>query len=141
MTTGNFNLLDKYALEWISTRSLLLAKSINKTTLDALREALKEGFTQGESIQQLTKRIEGYFSESEKYRAEAIARTEVQTAANRGTVQRYKSEGIEEFQWIANPMACEECLPLDGKIFSIDSGEEPPLHINCTCGIISVIPE
>jgi SPP1 gp7 family putative phage head morphogenesis protein len=135
------NLLDPKALAWIQSRSLLLAKEINKTTLDALRTLLSEGFERGDSIQTLTSTIEGYFKESEKYRAERIARTEVLTANNQGAVDRYKNEGIKEFEWLASPDSCEECLPLDGKIFPIDSGEQPPLHPNCTCGILSVIPE
>jgi SPP1 gp7 family putative phage head morphogenesis protein len=118
-----------------------LAKSINKTTIDALRKILSDGFAQGDSIQTLTGKLEGFFKESEKWRAEQIARTEVQTAANFGAVERYKSEGITEFEWLASPNSCEECLPLDGKRFPIDSGEQPPLHNNCTCGILAVIPE
>jgi SPP1 gp7 family putative phage head morphogenesis protein len=131
--------LDQSALEWINTRSLLLAKSMNKTTLDALRLALKEGFELGESIPQLTKRLEGYFSEAQKYRAKMVARTEVLTASNQGAVDRYKKEGIKEFEWLASPDSCEECSPLDGQKFSIDSGEQPPLHVNCRCSILSVL--
>ncbi len=136
-----FDLLDERALEWISTRSLLLAKSINKTTLDTLRSLLAEGFEKGESIRDLTKRIEGYFDESEKWRAEACARTETLTASNRGAIDRYKAEGIEEFEWLAAPDSCEECVPLDGQRFPIDSGEQPPRHVNCRCSVLSVIPE
>ena len=39
--------------------------------------ALSEGFEAGESMQQLSKRIEGYFTENAKYRSEMISRKEV----------------------------------------------------------------
>jgi SPP1 gp7 family putative phage head morphogenesis protein len=133
------NLLDPKALAWIKSRSLLLAKEINKTTLDALRTLLSEGFERGDSIQTLTNSIEGYFSENEKFRAERIARTETLTASNKGAVDRYQSEGIEEFEWLASPDSCEECTPLDGKIFPVDSGDQPPLHIQCRCSILPVV--
>ena len=127
------NLLDERALEWINTRSLLLAKLINKTTIDALKSILSEGFARGDSIGTLTKQLEGYFSDNEKWRAELVARTEVQTAANYGAVERYKSEGFTKFEWMSSPDACEECAPLDGKVFDVGSGEQPPLHPNCRC--------
>jgi len=67
--------------------------------MDALRKLLAEGFEQGESIQQLTKRIEGYFSENEKYRAELISRTEVISASNEGALHRYELEGIDKSEF------------------------------------------
>jgi SPP1 gp7 family putative phage head morphogenesis protein len=139
MTSGNFNLLDYRALQFIQTRSLLLAKSINKTTLDSLRVILADGFEKGESIKVLSKRIEGYFSENEKYRADMTARTEVITASNQGANDRYQAENVKEVEWLSSPDSCAECLELDGQIFPIDSGPRPCLHPNCSCGILPVI--
>jgi SPP1 gp7 family putative phage head morphogenesis protein len=130
--------LNEHSIDWINKRSLLLAKSINETTLKALREIIKIGYEQGESIATITKRIADYFPESEKYRAEAIARTETLTANNEGSIQRYKDEGVKEFEWLASPDACEECQPLDGQVFPIDSDTKPPYHVNCRCTILSV---
>ncbi len=128
------NLFDPIALEWIKTRSLLLAKEINKTTLDALRSLLSEGFERGDSISQLTNSIEGYFKESEKYRAEMISRTEVSQAANQGALQRYQDEGFKKVEWLASPNSCEECLPEDGKVYELsESYGMIPKHPNCTC--------
>jgi len=137
MTSGNFELLDQRALEFIKTRSLLLAKSINKTTLDALRKILSDGFAQGDSIQTLTGKLEGYFKESEKWRAEMVARSEVITASNKGANDRYQSEGVKEIEWLASPQSCPECAELDGQVFPIDSGPRPAYHPNCTCTILA----
>ena len=131
--------IDDFAKAWILQRSLTLAKSINVTTMDAIRKALAGGFEAGESIQQLTKRIEGYFTENEKYRAEMIARTEVITCSNRGANDRYQKEGIKEVEWYSAPDSCPDCDALNGQIFPIDSGERPALHPNCRCVILPVI--
>ena len=130
--------IDSNVTDWINTRSLLLAKSINQTTLKALREILKDSYEKGDSIATITSRIRDYFPTNEKYRAEAVSRTEVLQANNSGTIARYKDEGITQFQWDASPDACEECQPLDGKEFDIDA-EHPPLHVNCRCSVQAII--
>ncbi len=126
--------LDSFAKAWILQRSLALVKSINMTTMDAIRTALAEGFTQGESIQQLTKRIEGYFTENAKYRAEMISRTEVISAFNEGHLHRYEQEGVEKSEFYAAPDACEECQPLDGEVYVTKEAHGViPVHPNCRC--------
>ena len=126
--------LDSYALEWIKLRSLTLAKSINKTTLEALRNELALGFTAGESIQELTKRIEGYFTENAKVRAERISRTEVISAYNEGHLHRYETEGVDKSEFYASVGACEECLPYDGQVYPTKEAHGIiPVHPNCRC--------
>jgi len=126
--------LDQYALDWIKLRSLTLAKSINMTTMDAIRKALAEGFTAGESIQQLTKRIEGYFETNSRVRAEMVSRTEVITAFNEGHLHRYETEGVEKSEFYAAPDACEECQPLDGEVYITKEAHGIiPVHPNCRC--------
>jgi len=126
--------LDSYALDWIKLRSLTLAKSINKTTLEALRSELALGFTAGESIQQLTKRIEGYFTENAKARAELISRTEVISAFSEGQLHRYETEGVDKSEFYAAPDACDECLSYNGQIYPTkESHDIIPVHPRCRC--------
>ena len=132
--------LDSYALEWIKLRSLTLAKSINMTTMEAIRKALAEGFAAGESIQQLTKRIEEYFIENAKVRAELISRTEVISASNEGALHRFELEGVEKSEFYPSPDACEVCLDLAGVYDTKDSHGMIPAHPNCRCKFLGVIP-
>ena len=126
--------LDEQALDWIKLRSLTLAKSINKTTLEALRRELSLGFEAGESIQQLTKRIEGYFEGNAKARAELVSRTEVISAYNEGHLHRYELEGIDKSEWYSAPDSCPECAAEDGNIYiTKDSHGLIPKHPNCRC--------
>ncbi len=134
-----FDLLDEHALEWITTRSLLLAKSINKTNLEGLRLALQEGYAQGESIQQLTNRISGFFDETKKWKAEQVARTEVIAASNEGALHRYETSGIEKSEFFPNPDACPECVDLIGIYPTNESHGIIPVHPNCRCVWLPVV--
>jgi len=134
--------IDEFARAWILQRSLTLAKSINMTTMDAIRKALTEGFAEGESIQQLTKRIEGYFTENAKYRAEQVSRTEVISASNEGALHRFELEGVEKSEFYPSPDACVVCLELaqDPIYLTKDSHGVIPVHPNCRCKWLGVIP-
>ena len=131
--------LDSFAKAWILQRSLLLAKSINMTTMDAIRKALAEGFEAGESIQQLTKRIEGYFTENAKYKAEMVARTETIAANNEGVLHRFELEGIEKSEFYPSPSACDVCLDLVGIYPTKESHNMIPVHPNCKCQWLGVV--
>ena len=126
--------LDSFALDWIKLRSLTLAKSINKTTMEALRTELALGFEAGESIRQLSKRVEGYFETNSKVRAEMVSRTEVSQAANEGALRRYEQENVSKSEWLASPSSCEECLAEDGKVYPTEEAHGLiPKHPRCTC--------
>ena len=131
--------LDSYALDWIKLRSLTLAKSINKTTLEALRRELSLGFEAGESIQQLTKRIEGYFTENAKTRAEMVSRTETIAASNEGALRRYELEGVGKSEFYPSPDACDECLALIGEYITKDSHNMIPVHPFCRCVWLPIV--
>jgi SPP1 gp7 family putative phage head morphogenesis protein len=107
--------------------------------MEALRKELALGFEAGESMLQLSKRIEGYFTENAKTRAEMVSRTETITAANRGANDRYQKEGINKIEWYTSPDGCSECIALDGNIYPINEGPRPSLHPNCRCTILPVI--
>jgi len=131
--------LDSFALDWIKLRSLTLAKSINKTTLEALRNELALGFEAGESIQQLTKRIEGYFTDKAKIRAEMVSRTETIAASNEGALHRYEIEGVGKSEFYPSPDACEECTPLAGEYSTNEMHGLIPVHPNCRCVVLPVV--
>ena len=147
--------LDEFARTWILQRSLTLAKSINMTTMDAIRKALAEGFAEGESIQQLTKRIEGYFEGNAKARATMVARTETIAASNAGAVDRYAKEGIKQKEWFAamDERTRDTHLAANGQIVGINEnfkvgadympgpgqGSDPSENVNCRCSVLPVI--
>lgn len=157
MSTSETKQLDEFARMWILNRSLTLAKSINATTMDAIRKVLAEGFEAGESMPQLSKRIEGYFTENAKYRSEMISRTEVVAASNRGAIDRYAKEGIEQKEWFAamDERTRDTHLAANGQIVGINEdfkvgadsmpgpgqGSDPAENVNCRCVVLAVLPD
>jgi len=131
--------LDSFARDWILLRSLTLAKSINMTTMMALKQELALGFEAGESIQQLTQRIGRYFAEKAKYRAEMISRTETAAASNEGILHRYELEGVDKSEFYPSPGACEECLSLAGEYPTKEIHGIIPVHPNCQCRWFAVV--
>jgi len=131
--------LGQIALEWIATRSLRLAKMVNGTTKEELRVALAEGFSEGESTAQLSRRIRSYYHSGYERRAKMVARTEVIAASNEGALQGYEQEGIIKAEFYPAPDACDECLSYVGEYPIEESHGIIPVHPNCRCVWIPVV--
>lgn len=132
---------------------------------EKLTDTLTEGFSNGESLQQLVNRVNGVYTEAKGTSSIRIARTETSFASNRSAREAYRQSGyITHKEWFANPDACEFCQEIngsvvglnddyfgmgdsftgkDGGVFNFDFANvgEPPLHPNCECTIIPVIKE
>ncbi len=139
MSSKQIELLDQWAIDWIEARSLLLVSSLNETTKIALRGTLAEGFSLGESIPKLTKRIERYYDVDAKFRATRVARTEVISASAEGTIQRFEKEGINRSEFYPSPDACPECVALIGEYPTREVHGMIPVHPNCRCTFLAVI--
>lgn len=75
-----------------------------------------------------------------RYRALAMARTEVNRVRRATTLEIYRENpNIIGWEWVAakSERTCPVCLALDGKVFDV---KDPfPQHINCRCTMIPVI--
>lgn len=69
--------------------------------------------------------------------AKRLAVTEGARVATEAERQTYQSNGYDEYEYIAEPKACDICKPLDGKIFKVADmllGENAaPMHPHCRC--------
>lgn len=69
--------------------------------------------------------------------AKRLAVTEGARVATEAERQFYQSNGYDEYEYIAEPKACDICRPLDGKIFKVADmlpGENAaPMHPHCRC--------
>lgn len=69
--------------------------------------------------------------------AKRLAVTEGARVATEAQRQSYKSNGYDEYEFIAEPTACDICKALNGKIFKvkdIEPGENAaPMHPHCHC--------
>lgn len=135
-------LLNPFALEWIATRSLSLAKMVNGTTKQELRPLLAQGFAEGESVPQITKRIKGYYRNGFERRATLVARTEVIAASNEGAIQGYEKAGITKAEFYAalDERTCKECMAYHEQPFAVsDTHGLIPVHPQCRCTWVPIV--
>lgn len=153
------------AKRFIEKNAIKLSHSFVSTELDRLKRVLQEGIDNGESVAELTNRVEGLFNKLTRSQAETIARTEIVKASNHGVMDAYRQTGfVTKKMWYTaeDEKVCEFCAPMDGKIVGIDQNyfdkgdqmtgliggkldmdyeaiETPPLHANCRCTIVPIL--
>ncbi len=96
----DFSLIEPNILRAVDKRVEFFAVKVNESTADMLAEQLSEALKNGETIDQISRRIDNVFDYSEKFRSIRTARTEVIGANNAGQLQTYAEAGIEHKQWI-----------------------------------------
>lgn len=116
-----------------------------------LRNAIRQGVSQGETIDQIVRRVRG--TKANSYRdgvmevnrrgAEAMVRTAVSHTVNaaRSTLYQENADLVKGVQWVAtlDGRTSQTCISLDGKVLPLNSGPRPPAHINCRSSTIPVL--
>jgi hypothetical protein len=122
-------------------------KDIGKAYAD-LRDALHQGLVpHGESIPQLTKRVQGVFENAEKWRARRIAQTETSRAMFQAKdEQARRSNVVVGWRWSLSSDACPVCVAIAARKPVVKLGEpfaiigknptystiyHPPAHPHC----------
>jgi len=119
------------------------ARGIADYSHDLLGTALADGIAAGKTPGQIANDIQDSLSAPE--RALTIAITEGQRAKIEANVDSYAANGVEQIEWTTND-PCPECEGNDGKIVNLGddfpSGDtQPPVHPNCQCDVIPVMPD
>ena len=108
-----------------------------------LRNGIVDCISRGVSKDELTKELMRIYG-TEFYKADRIARTELNYVQNQSTLNRYKEMGVEKYKILSahDGRTCDKCADLDGKIFPIDKAEIgvnfPPFHPRCRDTILAV---
>ncbi len=116
-----------------------------------LRDAVRLGVVQGETVDQIVRRIRG--TKALNYTdgimaigrrgAEAMVRTAVAhtTSAAREELYQANSDIIGEEQWVStlDTRTCPHCMGLDGQKFELGKGAKTPAHIGCRCVRVPVV--
>lgn len=89
----SFDLLNEKALKFLEEKKIKFAIKVADTTHKAIIRELSEGFKLGEGIPELSNRIKNMPEFSMK-RATVVARTEVISSSNSGTLEGYKESGV-----------------------------------------------
>jgi len=158
-----FDVKNPLSQKWLDTYSLDKSKEVMDTQKDAIKDTLLEGFSNGESIQDLSKRIKDVYTpfKNAGWKAKRISRTEVIAASNEGALESYKQAGIEKKGWLVQRageprdthIAAGNKYENKGidinKNFAVGSGSgAAPGQIgiaeedcNCRCSVIAIINE
>ncbi len=147
--TVDWSLQNPKALEFIRQHGLKLAKTINETTQERLRETLRTGMELGENKAALVQRVKDVMIDATDFRAKLIAQTETMTAYNEGALELYKEGGVKKKEWMdGQDGACPVCSNLDGTTIDIDDDFDaqqfgmvanPPSHPGCRCSLRGVV--
>ncbi|MFW6173841.1 MAG: phage minor head protein [Elusimicrobiota bacterium] len=147
-TGGTFR-LETDIVEWLDEKSDVFSKSINKTTFDRLKQEFQESLSEGEGRRELVNRIKDTYKDIEKNRAKTIARTEIHSSVQKGTIEGYGQAGLETKIWVSvlSPTTRPEHALIDGEErpikMSFSNGLDypgdpkglPSQIINCQCTI------
>lgn len=118
----SFDTFNELFAAFIQDFGLDKAKGINDTTKERLRKDIETGLREGESIDDIMKRIMYTFDIAKKSRARNIARTETHNATVAGTFIDYQAAGIQEKEWMATPddRTRDWHADMDGQVVGID---------------------
>jgi len=131
----DMDLVNQSVLDFTKSYTNAWWEQLSKTTRDGLRKSIEAWQETGlgkRGLPDLIDSLEPLFGEA---RAKRIAVTETTRVFDEGNRLSHESAGIEneEFQTAADDLVCPICSPLNGKIYKINEGPRPPLHINCRC--------
>ena len=116
-----------------------------------LSGAIQMGFVEGETIDQMVRRIRGTkalqykdgIMEVSRRGAEALVRTAVNHTANEARTEVYKQNDsvIKGVQWVAtlDGRTTLICASRDGTVYPVDSGPRPPAHMSCRSSTAPVL--
>jgi SPP1 gp7 family putative phage head morphogenesis protein len=110
---------------------------LERTTRDALRQAIIDAAADGSGTRGVIDRIEPMFGE---IRARRIGVTETTRLFGRGAIATYQASGIEMWVWQTSEddHVCPECDDLDGQEFPINDIFDPA-HVGCRCFPLAVV--
>jgi len=164
-----FNQQHKNALNQVNKMAFQNIKNINEQMKGDIRRELYESISNGESPDNLSKRLEGVFKRKPKksvkafqkdvratpeFRAELIAKTELVRSYNAGTLQMLKQSGVKVKEWFTarDERVCPICAPMNGQLRPVDEPFEgkdtkgrilkvmhPTIHVRCRCTMLAKV--
>jgi len=129
-----------------------------KTVLEEVKDELQSGIIRGNTRQDITTKVAQAFEKDGlkafktvddkwlplDFYSELTVRTNLKIANNKGSINRYRENGIDLVRVQGHEPTCHACAVYQGKVFSINRdnkdfpyiGEDTfPLHPNCMCSL------
>jgi len=127
----------KLLKDWLSELEASRARRV--------RDAVRLGMVEGETTNQIVRRIRGTKAlqykdgilQASRRGTEAMVRTAVAHTASAAREKLYEenTDIIANEIWVStlDTRTCLQCAGLDGKIFDVGKGPRAPIHQNCRC--------
>ena len=158
---GAWDVLNPQVLLFLDEKVFNFANGLTDSIADALRETLREAIRNGETIEQMTERIQKVFENTvrgEAPRARLIARTEATGIVNGGQRLAYQQNAdiVEGVEWLSSKdnrvrpshqaadgqqVALDKPFNVGGSLLRFPGDPQGPARevINCRCSILSVL--
>lgn len=118
-------------------------KDWTTTEVKRVSGAIRQGFFEGQTTSQILQTVRG--TRANKFRdgilavsnrnADAVVRTAVQHVASQARQSTWSANAdiAKGVRWVStlDARTTQQCRSLDGRIFALDKGPRPPLHIRC----------
>lgn len=127
--------------------------TISRSTQKNIMIAVNRGIVEGETTDQIVRRIrgtkklnftDGVYSKT-RHQVETVARSTINHATNQARLEFFKENDdiISGLKWIStlDSRTSTICASLDGKVFPIDKGPRPPAHPNCRSTMTAVLKD
>jgi len=142
---------------YIKKKTMKFATEVNETTKENLKNTLSQGIEEGESLEDLRKRVEHTFEVRQGAGARAVASTETLASVNGGWLEAYKqSKVVNKKEWYhagSSKNDRPEHIAISGEerglddkfsiglMFPGDPDASPDQTTNCKCIILEVIED
>lgn len=114
------------------------------STIRKVEGAIRVGYAQGSTTDEIVRKVrgtkaanfkDGILGGVSKREADAMVRTSLQHVSSQAQqlVMDDNDDIIEGYIWIStlDSRTSDECRSLDGQLFKLGQGPQPPIHINC----------
>lgn len=127
------------------------AQGIQQADLQRIMDTVRIGMVQGDTTDNIVRSVVGSRAldgtdgvlQMTRNDIASVTQTAVATVSNEARQAYYEANNdiFTQEQWVAtlDDATCIECGDLDGEVFDIGDGDQPPLHFNCRCVRVPVI--
>lgn len=138
-----YNQYDENTIEFIKNHAMEQAKGYSNSKIDQIRSTVSNLMLQGRANKATIRSEIQKILDTNKSKAEEIARTELSRAYNYGVLDKLNEyseqnpdENIRKYWhgFAYSPETCTYCRPRIGNIYDIDDNSETlPAHVRCRC--------
>lgn len=144
-----YNQYDEDSIEFIKKHAMEQAKGYSDSKINQIRTTVSNLMLQGRANKATVRDAIQKILDSDKSKAEDIARTELSRAYNHGVVHRLgefaeqnPGQKVQKYWhgFAYSPQTCTYCRPRIGNVYDIDDNSEVlPAHVRCRCIWLPVI--